>query len=368
MVYGGAEYREKCGACEKRPLCRWCPGFAYLETGRYSAPILYKCGIAEENARFRKDWEERHRRYFQIAGITVQIESDMDFTETPFPKAISEFAATGPGNDNVVFHHHFEIPDLEGKDLGQEVYRKAPWAISKKDGTWFYRGISSDPGDPKLHHFSVFNTDHTRATIYTRPADGERFHRACWPSLSLLVTDQIWLAPVLADRDAFLVHSAAMVIRGSGLLFVGHSGAGKTTISNMFRGRGTILCDDRNIVRRWRNGWRVHGTWSHGDVEEVSKEDGPLRAVLFLAQDTEDSIVPLVDRKEIWLRLLPTIIRGFETTEWWRKTMNLMEDLVNEAPCYVMKFTKSGAIIPKLEKLILGEAHTDSGRLGKSSE
>ena len=50
----------------------------------------------------------------------------------------------------------------------------------------------------------------------------------------------------------------------------------------MLKGQAAILCDDRNIVRRWKNGWRVHGTWSHGDVAEVSPASAPLRAIMFL--------------------------------------------------------------------------------------
>ncbi len=69
------------------------------------------------------------------------------------------------------------------------------------------------------------------------------------------------------------------MINGKGLLFIGHSSAGKTTTIRLLR-KATknqefaasleILCDDRNIIRRWENGWRVHGTWSHGDIAKVS--------------------------------------------------------------------------------------------------
>ena len=83
---------------------------------------------------------------------------------------------------------------------------------------------------------------------------------------------------------------AAVILNGQGLIFVGHSEAGKSTTAAMLKNVGVgaglvpalegdhkgsplqveILCDDRNIVRRWEEGWRVHGTWSHGDVPEVS--------------------------------------------------------------------------------------------------
>jgi len=87
---------------------------------------------------------------------------------------------------------------------------------------------------------------------------------------------------LLADRNAVLLHSAGVIFNGQGLLFVGHSSAGKSTIVTMLKNAacsgafdGTpldveILCDDRNILRRWPAGEQMHGTWSHGDVSDVS--------------------------------------------------------------------------------------------------
>ena len=367
-VRGGDEYRANCGACERRAHCRWCAVYGYLETGRYSAPIRYLCAVAEEEEKFRAEWQDKHRRYFQIAGITVRVESGLDFDDVKFQKQFTPFAVAGPGEDNVTLRHHFELPDLKGKDLGKELYRKPPWAVSSKNGTWFYLGIAPTPDGPELDRVAVFNAQHTRATIYSPPSDVERIRTNGWGSLSLLSTDQIWLAPLLADRNAVLMHSAAVILNGQGLLFVGHSDAGKSTTVTMLKnacvGAGPegnhkgsplqveVLCDDRNIARRWNDGWRVHGTWSRGDVPDVSSASAPLRAILFLHQDSRNAITRLSDRKEIWKRLLATLIKSMVTAEWWQKELDVLEGIVNEVPCYTMDFDKSGAIVEKLLSVI----------------
>lgn len=146
-VRGGDEYRSNCGVCERRVNCRWCAAYAYLETGRYDAPIPYLCAVAEGAENYKVEWQNKHRRYFQIAGINVRVESDLDFGALEFKEEFIPFGVEGPGEDNVIIRHYFELPDLKGKNLGQVLYRKPPWEISRKNGIWFYRGIQPDDTD-----------------------------------------------------------------------------------------------------------------------------------------------------------------------------------------------------------------------------
>ena len=302
----------------------------------------------------KKECPDEHRRYFQIAGITVCVESDLDFNEVKFKEEFAPFAVEGPGKDNVTLHHHFGLPDLTGQDLGKTVYRKVPWAISRKGDKWFYLGIASEAQEAELQWVGIFNADHTDAVIYSpeRLKDIVRKTSQGWYSLSLFPTDQVWLAPLLADRSAVLLHSAGVILNGQGLLFVGHSDAGKSTTVNMLKGRAEILCDDRNVARCRDDGWHIHGTWSHGDVADVSSASAPLRAILFLQQDRCNEILPLTDRKAIWKLLLGTLIKSVVTAEWWQKEIDILEQIIRDVPCYTMRFDKSGRIVPELGKLV----------------
>lgn len=298
-----------------------------------------------------KPLQGENRRYFQIAGITVCVESSLDFNRIKFKEKFNSFAVDGPGSDNAVLSHYFSLPDMESKDLGDKVYHKIPWRIYRKNGLWIYLGILKEPNNERIYSAAVFKDDYSRAKIYHRPAERERRYQDGWPSLSLFPTDQIWLAPLLADRRAFFLHSSAAILNGQGLIFVGHSDAGKSTTLKMLEGNAEILCDDRNIVRRWDGGWRLHGTWSHGELPYVSSSSAPLRAVLFLKQDGFNKIVPVSGRREIWTKLLVTIIKPMVTAEWWHKEIDAMGMLVNEVPFYTMHFDKSGKIVQELKNL-----------------
>ena len=145
-----------------------------------------------------------------------------------FSSKFDGFRVDGPGQDTIAIHHRFGLPDLHGRDLGRQVLRKAPWAIYQQPDRWLYLAIASDPDDPTLFIVAEFSPDHTRGTIYS--PDDKHFLKGGLQSLTTFVTDQIVLARVLADRQACYLHSAAVVVEGTGLLFLGHSEAGKSTV------------------------------------------------------------------------------------------------------------------------------------------
>jgi MoaA/NifB/PqqE/SkfB family radical SAM enzyme len=375
-VRGGSEYDRNCAACDKRKDCRWCPVYGWLEHGRFSAPVKHLCDVAGEMQRFKEEWQAHHRRYFRIAGITLQVDSDLPVEDRTFHPKLTAFRVEGPGEDTVTIRHHFTLPDLTGKDLGRELYRKPPWAISQRNGSYIYRSISPQTDDPSLHCVATFNADHSRARICNGREDTWR--KGNLYSLTLFPSDQILIARLLADRRGCCLHSAGAILDGAGMLFVGRSEAGKSTITRLLiqhghsgrseespafhdetlrpargdRGTAEILGDDRNIARRLDDGWRVYGTWSHGDVPVVSANDAPLRAVCFIEKANENTLTPLTDSREIMRRLLACVIKPFVTADWWHKTLDTGERMAKEVPFYVMRFDKSGEIVGELRRLI----------------
>ena len=358
-IRGGKEYMENCASCEDRSDCMWCPVYGYLEHRKFSARVEYLCAVAKQKKRFKREWQKNHRRYYQIGGITIQVDSDLPIDDKTFHEKFASFRADGPGPDTVTIRHHFELPDLTGKDLGVELYRKPPWAIFRQNDSYIYLGISPQADDPRLHRVATFTADHTRARIYNDDVRGDTWRKGDLHSLTLFPSDQILIARLLADRQGCYLHSAGAIIDGAGMLFVGHSEAGKSTTTNLLIDAGArgdmqveILCDDRNIVRRRDDGWHVYGTWSHGDVPLVSGAGAPLRAICFIEKANKNTITPLTDRKEITRRLLACVIKPFVTADWWNKTLDLIESLAQEATCYVMRFDKSGEIVGEIKGLI----------------
>ncbi len=348
-VRGGKRYRENCGTCDLKADCQWCPVYGYLEEGSHAAKVDYLCAIARETRKIRQEREAAHVRHYRIAGITVRVESDVAITDKTFLPKFRTFETGSPGDDLVSIRHHFFIPDLASLRRGEPLYRKAPWVIYRAGDSWLYLVVSSEEGKEKIHQAALFNHDHSRGDIYH---DGPgRFKRGGFQSLTLFPTDQILLARVLADREGCYLHAGGIILDGNGLLFVGHSEAGKSTILSLMKGAGEILCDDRIIVRDWPDGFRIHGTWSHGDLPDVSAAEAPLRAVLFLSKAKENRLEPVSDRGEKIRILLACLIKSLSTADWWEKTLSLVERMAGMTPCYHLYFERSGKVLELLKAL-----------------
>lgn len=360
-ICGNEEYLQNCGGCEKKEDCRWCAVFGYLEHRRFSAPVKYLCAVADQVHSYKEEWKRTHREYFHIADLAIRVDSDLPMTKTTFASKLDPFRLPNGNRVSgmISISHHFQLPDITRMNLGKKVYSKIPWAIYKKDKSWIYVGIASDSAKSDFHRIAVFNEDHSRGNIYS--PDEENFLEGNIQSLTMLPTDQIWLARVLAERQGFFLHAAGMKINKQGLLFAGHSEAGKSTTVSMLQAEGEILCDDRIIVRRRLKGFRIYGTWSHGDVPHVSAAAAPLRAVLFLEKAKANRLVEINDPKEVLKRLLPLLIRPLVTADWWEKTLAIVEMLVSEVPAYRMQFDKSGKI-----KEIIGKLVADQKKVRRS--
>jgi len=291
-----------------------------------------------------------HIHSYQIAGLTIQVRADLPINDQTFHQRFKPFEIPNPVEPNITLFHHFALPEIRPSNFGKKIYQAPPWVIYRRDDSWLYLSILDDGEAPSLLRIGLFSPDHTRGQIYSPGPD--IFKQGNVTSLSLLPTDQIILARVLADYLGCFFHAAGMIIDGQGFLFAGHSDAGKSTIITLLREEGEILCDDRIVIRHWPEGFKIHGTWSHGDIPTVSPASAPLKALLFLEQASTNQLIPMNDRREVIRRILFLVIKPLVTSDWWEKTLSLIEMIAQEVPCYVLKFDKSGKVKYVIRELL----------------
>jgi len=343
------EYQQNCGICTLKSNCHWCGAYAWLETGRTSAPVPYLCEIARERQKHEIAWYNHNRRFFSLAGMTIQVDSDLPFRDDSFENKFNDFYINSVGEDALHISHHYELPDPSLWAGGHLVYDKSPWMIYHKSSSWIYLGIGRRKKNPEIRTVALFNSDHSTAHIYH--SNDDMIRRTRFSSLTALPSDYIMFAHALADHQGMVMHSSGMILHGQGYLFVGPSGAGKSTILKLLHEYGDVLCDDRVIVRKWSSGYMLHGTWSHGEIPLTANQQAPLRAIFLLKKARLCKIEAIADPKQIFLELLRRVSRPIQTAGWIDKMLSNVTALAAEVPVYRLSFTRDKRILQALETL-----------------
>ncbi len=126
---------------------------------------------------------------------------------------------------------------------------------------------------------------------------------------------------------------------GYGHLFLGHSGAGKSTTAKLWKGRAGvhILSDDR-IILRVRDGqiW-MYGTPWHGDAGIASPDCARLSRIYLLEHGSCNEQQPLPPG----LAAAELFARSFvphHSAEGIRFTLDFLDRVAREIPCSVFRF------------------------------
>jgi hypothetical protein len=152
--------------------------------------------------------------------------------------------------------------------------------------------------------------------------------------------DEVLMIHRLACGVGLEVHAVGIVDEdGRGHLFLGHSGAGKSTTARLWLSRPgvRILSDDR-IVLRFRDGelW-MYGTPWHGDAGIASAQSALVTNIYFLEQFARNEIVEMaagVAGAELFARsFVPR-----HAAEGLEFALGFIERVTREIPCRVFRF------------------------------
>jgi hypothetical protein len=113
--------------------------------------------------------------------------------------------------------------------------------------------------------------------------------------------DEVVFLARLARGRGVLVHACGVALQGRGLLFLGTSGAGKSTIAKLWseRGGAVILSDDRIVIRAEGPGYRIYGTPWHGEAGLEAPVAAPLEAVFILEQAPRNRLLDMIPSQAV---------------------------------------------------------------------
>ncbi|HYI12176.1 MAG TPA: hypothetical protein VEK57_24190 [Thermoanaerobaculia bacterium] len=135
---------------------------------------------------------------------------------------------------------------------------------------------------------ALIDDDFTQGTILLRE-DHADLHPLDYP------LDEVLIAHLLGRGRGVELHSCGVIDRqGRGHLFVGVSGAGKSTTARLWGDAAAgIVSDDRVIVCEQDGAMWMYGTPWHGEAELAMASGVPLHGVYLLVQSEQNALLPL---------------------------------------------------------------------------
>jgi len=152
--------------------------------------------------------------------------------------------------------------------------------------------------------------------------------------------DQILMINLLARNRGILVHACGLQHNSSsGLLFAGISGAGKSTMANLWKKEKdvTLLNDDRVIIRKIDSKFWMYGTPWHGDAKVYANDKAPLEKIFFL-RHAKKNTVRKISSMEACSRLITCLFPVFWDKKGMKFTLSFCSELLQKTPCYELGF------------------------------
>jgi len=239
-----------------------------------------------------------HRADFTIAGIVFRIDSDKPLSALGLMERFGRFAGDGSSLD--ILSLHWRDGDPDSVEFGQCLFDPGHiWRVhARADGEpgWVVR-INYQQGKGIQAAMTV-SADWSDVKMVERISDG--------PSLLACGAGELLFRARVLFADGLVFHASGVDDHGRGILFVGHSGAGKSTQALMWCAAEGVVAmnDDRVAVRCLPDGPSIYGTPWGGSAEIARNHRAPLRGIVVLEKASENELIA-VSGEEAAPLLLP---------------------------------------------------------------
>ena len=197
-----------------------------------------------------------------------------------------------------------------------------------------------------------------KATLHLNERCAER---SSFPGVALSYPfDELLIMHRLTQERAIELHGTG-IVRANGVanLFVGHSGAGKSTTTRLWTSREEVevLSDDRIIVRYddGRDGpagstaMRMYGTPWHGEAMFASPNSAPLSRI-FILEHGHGNVITRLSPSQAVGELFARAFVPFHRHEYIDNAISFLEQLVGSVPCYHYSFEPDERAVEKIQQ------------------
>jgi hypothetical protein len=174
-----------------------------------------------------------------------------------------------------------------------------------------------------------------------------------WQSLLNIGAGELILRTAILFSSGLVFHASGLDDNGKGIVFIGHSGAGKSTQLELWSDEPGVIAmnDDRIAVRAKADGAMCYGTPWGGSSNIARNHAAPLNALIVLEQATENAIERLTPAAAA-----PLLAARAFLPYWDKSLMRLALDnlnaLLHQVPVYRLRCRPERAVIPLVRSIL----------------
>lgn len=279
--------------------------------------------------------------WLSVANITIAVRCEDDRLQWSWEEPVSRFLVSPRTPDLALDIHVGESPSMDSdprEEAPPAFDSGAVWQLFREADGYRIECTSESFGEGP-YKTARFDESFTRGTITMQP------HVAHLNPLDYPL-DEVLIANMLGRGRGVELHSCGVIDRaGRGHLFVGVSGAGKTTTAHLWEEAASgIVSDDRVIVREHEGAMWMFGTPWHGEAELSMPEGVPLAGVYLLVQAAANVLVPLSPADAV-ARLFRCAFPLFHDAASLDFTLSFLERLTLSVPVRELQFTRDRAVV-----------------------
>lgn len=305
-----------------------------------------------------------YRDAFRVADFSVEVAGQFSDDITLVP-SLERFRVHVDASDiDIWVERRSRINDADGRLL---FYSGSTWRLYEDDFGFRFDFYAAPLGDCPYRRL-IIDPDFSRATLEVNEECLAR--RASATSPLEYPLDELLIMHRLTQEKAIELHSCGIVRSdGIGNLFVGHSGAGKSTTTRLWTAceEVEVLSDDRIILRRdesrdeigilrlrdrlasptdrfaqddksrTNSGIRMYGTPWHGEAMYASPNSAPL-ARIFILQHGHGNILTRLSPSQAVAELFARSFVPFHRHEYVESALEFLQEVVDSVPVYHYAF------------------------------
>lgn len=246
--------------------------------------------------------------------------------------------------------------DLEWKEFSEKPVKRPQlifdpgeiWQMYRDESLWYAAFSYQD----KLAPFEKRDRLEANAA-WNQIRLWESRSRPDWRSLLNSGVGELMIRTAILFTKGLVFHASGLDDNGKGIVFIGHSGAGKSTQVQMWQEESGVVAmnDDRIAVRIGEEGPMCYGTPWGGTANIAKNHAAPLKAMIILEQAPENSIQLYANEK------VPVELMARTFLPYWDKglmqlAMENLERIIQQVPVYLLRCRAEKSVIPLVRSVI----------------